>query len=114
MKKIMMMAMFAMATCFGMEAKNNSYVYSTNNEIEWKFEYQYDDENRVTSKIAYVFNVHTGDWTPAFVYTVHYGEEQNTVTFAAWNEKSKAFNHNASQATYDAKDFPVVIASPKK
>lgn len=87
------------------------YKYNNVGEKKFKTVYSTDEQGRVISKIILVKGYDA--WEPVGAYTVYYGEEENIVTYAAWNRSSKAFNKNAVQQHFNAKDYPVVIALPK-
>lgn len=78
---------------------------------KYKTVYSTDDMGRVTSKM--IFTEGDGTWIPVCAYSVFYGDDENIVTYAAWNKSSKTFNKNAVQQHFNAKEYPVVIAKPE-
>lgn len=87
------------------------YKYNNVGEKKYKIVYTTDEHGRVTSKIILVNG--NDAWVPVSAYSVYYGDDENILTYAAWSNSSKAFNKNAVQQHFSAKDYPVVIAMPK-
>ncbi len=86
------------------------YKYNNVGNNNFKTVYSTDELGRVTSKMIFIMS--DDQWVPVGAYSVHYGENENTLTYAGWNKTSKAFNKNATQQHFNAKEFPVVIALP--
>lgn len=93
---------------------NNSqteYVYYNGNSTT-KYVYNLDEQGRVASKIRYTLN-EEGKWNPSIAYSVHYGENETTVTCAGWNADAHSFTKNAKQIHLNAQEYPVAIQMPK-
>lgn len=88
-----------------------TYIYNKVGEASSKVVYSTDEQGRVINKI--ILHMNNGEWTPVGAYSVYYGDSVNTVTYAGWNSNSRTFTKNPSQQSYDAKDYPVVIAMPE-
>ena len=81
-------------------------VYTINKQT-YKNTYKYDENGNMINKITFLKE--DGFWKPVSAYSIHYGENENTVTFALWDAQHKTFTLNAKQNKYDNKDFISVI-----
>jgi hypothetical protein len=81
-------------------------VYYQNNHT-YKNAYKYDENGNMINKITFIKE--EGFWKPVSAYSIYYGENENTVTFALWDVKSKTFTLNAKQNKYSNKEFLSVI-----
>lgn len=112
MKTIKFLALMAIAMIISISADAKSKVhYTTGNGYEYKTVYNTDRDGRVKEKIVYYMNSN-GAWVPLAAYSVFYGEDTNTVTYAEWNSKTRTFTQKAKQQQFDAKQYPVLFVLP--
>ena len=83
-------------------------VYYQNNHT-YKNAYKYDENGNMINKITFIKE--EGFWKPVSAYSIYYGENENTVTFALWDAQHKTFTLNAKQNKYDNKEFISVMDS---
>ena len=79
------------------------------NDHTYKEAYKYDEDGNMVNIITFVHE--DGIWKPVSAYSIHYGENENVVTFALWDELHKTFTLNAKQNKYSNKEFAFVIDS---
>lgn len=78
-----------------------------------KYEYNLDDNGRVSTRIAYTYNDISGKWTPCCAYTVFYGQDETVLTYAEYNSAKKTFNINPQQTRYNTHEYPIIINVPQ-
>ena len=71
-----------------------------------RYTYTYDNENRVTSKEA---------WVPYFKMDVFYANNEVELSYARWNSKSNAYDSNIQKSFYELNDADatLMLASTK-
>ena len=124
MKKIIsLLALMSMLfTANNVDAKNDktSETITTNkvtilkkvfkkNKHTYKEAYKYDKEGNMVNIITFIKE--NGFWKPVSAYSIHYGENENVVTYALWDDQHKTFTMNAKQDIYSNKEFATVIDS---
>lgn len=77
-----------------------------------KFVYLIGENGVVKSKTMYRLNNATNEWKPVCCYRAVYGDENNMIICAGWNEADKAYNANMTTATYDKAECPVLLKLP--
>ena len=79
------------------------------NDHTYKEAYKYDEDGNMVNIITFVHE--DGIWKPVSAYSIHYGDNENVVTFALWDDLHKTFTLNAKQNKYSNKEFAFVIDS---
>lgn len=122
MKTLVAIAAFVAASInatAGNSNKPNITTSSINNCIvmsaeKVKTEFAIDEMGRATSKTVYNWNEANGAWTPAYQYSVCYGEKVNTIAFAKWDNDSRSFSKNFDSMCYDSAKYPTLLAVPQR
>ena len=83
-------------------------VYTINKQT-YKNAYKYDENGNMVNMITFLKE--DGFWKPISAYSIHYGENENTVTFALWDAQHKTFTLNAKQNKYSNNAFVSVMDS---
>ena len=68
-------------------------------------------KNKHTYKEAYKYDKDGNMVNIISAYSIHYGENENVVTYALWDDQHKTFTMNAKQDIYSNKEFATVIDS---
>ena len=85
---------------------DNGLIVSTLNEDgktltpKWKYEYQYDEQGRLTEKKAYRWNLQQQMWTPAYLLTITSNDSICIMDYAEWNKLFCNFERNCQQSVY--------------
>lgn len=77
-----------------------------------KFVYIIDGNGTVMSKTMYTYNRKDNNWTPICIYRAVYGEKDNKLYFAEWNEADQAYTSSMMSATYSKDECPILISLP--
>ena len=79
-----------------------------------KYKFTYDSENRVIEKAAYKWNEHKQKWTPDYLQTFKYSENQIETEYSAWNKRSKSYTSAKEKAIYKTCDLGVIAYTSYK
>jgi len=86
-----------------------NYVNDDNEFV--KYEYALDSNNRVIAKTCYHWSSLSNDWEPAYIYKAVYGETENTLLYAKWDESKKSFSKSCRQQSF-GKDVNELLSLP--
>lgn len=76
-----------------------------------RYEYTYDDQQRITGKTAEKWDGATDEWVPYYRMTYTYGTDKVTLSYARWDEAHKAYDKQKSQQVYQLNDERMPVAS---
>lgn len=75
-----------------------------------KYDFTYDDQNRMISKVVYKWDSQNELWAPNFKMTYTYSEKEMTVEYARWNQKSKLYDLAMEKSVYELNKDNVPVA----
>lgn len=75
-----------------------------------RYEYNYDDQNRLTGKEASKWDGSKEEWKPYFKMTYQYGSDEITMSYARWNELHKAYDKDIQKSVYELDDKNIPVA----
>jgi len=78
-----------------------------------KFVYVLGADGVVKSKTMYTYNANTNEWKPVCIYRAVYGDNNNKIICAHWNDADNAYTSNISTATYSKSECPVLFKLPE-
>lgn len=94
------------SNCTGIKCLNHKQIICKPDEsgkhlkAHRKYNFTYDSENRVIEKAAYKWNEHKQKWTPDYLQTFTYSENQIETEYSAWNKRSKSYAPPKEKAIY--------------
>lgn len=65
-----------------------------------KYDFAYDKQDRVTKKETYKWNSRKQEWTPNYMLSYTYNNDQVVIEYATWNKKTKAYSSAKEKAVY--------------
>ena len=74
-----------------------------------RYTYNYDTENRVTSKEASKWDSSKEAWVPYFKMDVFYANNEVELSYARWNSKSNAYDSSIKKTVYEMNDDNVTL-----
>ena len=91
--------------------QDGTYLYN-----HMRYEFTYDNENRLTGKIASKWDGSKDKWIPYFKMSYQYDNDEITMSYARWNEKHRAYDKDVKKSVYEmnAENMPVAYKSYKK
>lgn len=91
--------------------QDGAYLYN-----HMRYEFTYDNENRLTGKIASKWDGAKDQWIPYFKMSYQYDNNEITMSYARWNQAHKAYDKNVKRSVYEMNDenMPVAFKSYKK
>ena len=84
--------------------KDGAYLYR-----HIKYDYTYDNNNRLTGKTAYKWNGLKEAWDPYFKLTYQYSEKEITSYYARWNADRRAYDAS-EKSVYELNDANIPVA----
>lgn len=75
-----------------------------------KYDFAYDDQNRMTSKEAFKWDAASEKWTPYFKVSYAYSSNEITLLYARWNESHKAYDASVEKSVYELNDANMPVA----
>ena len=75
-----------------------------------RYEFVYDEQNRLASKEAYKWDGARDQWKPYFKMSYQYGDDEITMSYARWNESHKAFDKDLKESVYELNDENMPVA----
>lgn len=69
-------------------------------ELHRKYNFTYDNENRVTKKVAYKWNQQNQKWIPDYLQTFKYSKSQTETEYSVWDKHSKSYAPAQEKAIY--------------
>lgn len=75
-----------------------------------RYEYTYDDQQRITSKTAEKWDGAKDEWTPYFRMTYTYGTDEIVLSYARWNSTHRAYDKDTTQQVYELNDKNMPVA----
>ncbi|AVM52742.1 uncharacterized protein DUF3836 [Bacteroides zoogleoformans] len=128
--KAMAFAAMIMTTAMNMEVKAQEGNFITNEEVkndlvmaktifkqegsylskQFRYEFTYDEQNRLTGKQASKWDSVNEQWMPYYKMTYTYGTEEIIVDYARWNEKHRAYDKDVQRSRYELNDENMPVA----
>lgn len=75
-----------------------------------KYDFTYDDQNRMTSREAFKWDAQNNSWSPFFMITYTYSEKEMAVQYARWNQKSKSYDLAMEKSVYELNKENIPVA----
>lgn len=128
--KAMVFAAMIMATAMNMKVKAQEENFITNEEVknglvtaktifkqegsylskQFRYEFTYDEQNRLTGKQASKWNSIKEQWMPYYKITYTYGTEKIIMDYARWNEKHRAYDKDVQRSQYELNEENMPVA----
>ena len=91
--------------------KDGAYLYK-----HIRYNFTYDNQNRLTGKEASKWDAIKEEWAPYFKLTYQYDDKEITMNYARWNESRKAFDDAVQKSVYELNDanMPTVYKTFKQ
>ena len=88
--------------------QSGTYLYN-----HMRYEFTYDDENRLTNKTASKWDGVKEKWIPYFRMSYQYADNEITLSYARWNEKHQSYDKDVRKSVYEmnAENMPVAYKS---
>lgn len=75
-----------------------------------RYEFTYDEQQRLASKTALKWDAASEKWTPYFQMTYAYNEKEIIMSYARWNQSHKAYDKDVKQSVYELNDENMPVA----
>lgn len=75
-----------------------------------KYDFSYDDQNRMTAKEAFKWDGAADKWIPYFKITYFYANNEITMEYARWNERRKAYIDSVEKSVYELNEDNLPVA----
>ena len=75
-----------------------------------RYEFTYDDQNRLTGKQASKWDGAREEWMPYFKMSYQYSNNEITMLYARWNDSHKAFDSDVKKSVYELNDENMPVA----
>ena len=75
-----------------------------------KYDFSYDDQNRMTAKEAFKCDSSHDKWTPYFKITYLYANNEITMEYARWNESRRAYIDSVEKTVYELNEQNMPVA----
>ena len=81
-----------------------------------RYEFTYDNENRLTGKTASKWDSLQSRWTPYFKMSYQYENNEIIMSYARWNKAHKAYDKDMKKSVYEMNEenMPVAYKSYEK
>jgi len=80
-------------------AKTSVKFHEDDAHHQYRITCTYDKQGRLQTKVIDYLNANDC-WTHKCAYSYFYGEDENTVTYAAWDAKTRTYTRNAKQQKF--------------
>ena len=128
--KALALAALTVVSSFNVEALAQDTNFITNEEVEnnlvvaktiykqdgnylynhMRYEFTYDDANRLVSKTASKWDGTTDKWAPYFQMTYRYESDEIIMSDARWDENRQTFSKDPKQTVYELNEENVPVA----
>jgi len=92
--------------------KKKVLLITDQSDVQRKYEYNLDDQNRVINRISYVKNNEGDKWIPAAAYMAVYTNDEAVLTYAEYSYRTKTFTNSPKQVRYSKSEYPEVLSLP--
>ena len=75
-----------------------------------RYEFTYDDANRLVSKTAAKWDGATDKWVPYFQMTYRYEANEIIMSYARWDENRQTFSKDPKQTVYELNEENIPVA----
>lgn len=75
-----------------------------------KYDFSYDDQNRMIAKEAFKWNNAREEWMPYFKISYVYNGNQITMEYARWNARHNAYDASVEKSVYEMNDANMPVA----
>ncbi|MCD8183012.1 MAG: DUF3836 domain-containing protein [Bacteroides sp.] len=75
-----------------------------------RYEFTYDNENRLTGKIASKWDAAKEGWIPSFKIIYQYNGNEITMSYGLWNKSHEAYDKNIQKSVYEMNDDNMPVA----
>lgn len=91
--------------------QDGTYLYN-----HMRYEFTYDNENRLTGKTASKWDSLQSRWTPYFKMSYQYENNEIIMSYARWNKVHKAYDKDMKKSVYEMNEenMPVAYKSYEK
>ena len=128
--KALALAAMTVVSSFNVEALAQETNFITNEEVEnnlvvaktiykqdgnylhnhMRYEFTYDDANRLVSKTAAKWDGATDKWVPYFQMTYRYEANEIIMSYARWDENRQTFSKDPKQTVYELNEENIPVA----
>ena len=85
--------------------QDGTYLYN-----HMRYEFTYDNENRLTGKTASKWDSLKSQWTPYFKMSYQYENNEIIMSYARWNNTHKAYDKDMEKSVYEMNEENVPTA----
>ena len=91
--------------------QDGTYLYN-----HMRYEFTYDNENRLTGKTASKWDSLQSRWTPYFKMSYQYENNEIIMSYARWNKAHKSYDKDMKKSVYEMNEenMPVAYKSYEK
>lgn len=75
-----------------------------------KYDFSYDDQERMIAKEAFKWNGGTDKWVPYFKITYLYADNEIIMEYARWNERHRAYIDSVEKSVYELNEDNMPVA----
>lgn len=75
-----------------------------------KYDFTYDEQNRMTTKEAFKWNAGREKWMPYFKVNYSYSISEITMLYGRWNELHKAYDAGVEKSVYELNEANMPVA----
>lgn len=75
-----------------------------------KYDFAYDDQKRMTEKVAFKWDGVSEKWSPYFKMTYTYTANQIVLEYARWSDKSEAYDESVQKSVYELNEANMPVA----
>lgn len=75
-----------------------------------KYDFVYDNESRMTEKVAYKWNSSKERWDPYYKMSYSYTSTEIVVSYGKWNEKDKDYTKAVEKNVYELNESNMPVA----
>ena len=128
--KALALAALTLVSTFNVEAFAQETNFITNEEVEnnlvvaktiykqdgnylrnhMRYEFTYDEADRLVSKTAAKWDGATDEWVPYFQMTYRYAADEIIMSYARWDEARKTFSKDPKQTIYELNEENIPVA----
>lgn len=128
--KALALAALTLVSTFNFEIRAQETNFITNEEVEnnlvvsktiyrqdgnylynhMRYEFTYDDANRLVCKTAAKWDGSMDEWVPYFQMTYRYEASEIVMSYARWDEARQSFSKDSKQTVYELNDENIPVA----
>ena len=108
--KALALAALTVVSSFNVEALAQDTNFGNYLHNHMRYEFDYDDANRLVSKTAAKWDGATDEWVPYFQMTYRYEADEIIMSYARWDEGRQTFSKDPKQTIYELNEENIPVA----